>query len=403
MRSKTVCGECVREYMVNRVRIPADDLRIAGSLAFGCHRFVLVPTRTNQTRTTRRRMANELIIDGAAGEGGGQILRSALALSLVTGRPFRIERIRAGRRKPGILRQHLTAVEAAVQIGRARVSGAEIGSQTLTFEPGEVRGGEFQMAVGTAGSATLVLQAVLPALLTSKESSRLTLEGGTHNPSAPPFDFLAATFLPLLRRVGAAVDARLERHGFYPAGGGRFSVTIEPIGTLARLDLLERGDTQVSAKALISALPDTIGRRELKVVTRRFGLDRDHNRVEVIPGAIGPGNVVMIALAMASHTEIVTGFGEKGVPADEVATRACDEAEAFLKSTATVGVRLADQLLLPLALGSGGAFRTPAPTPHTLTNADVIRQFLGTMVSIENGGDGSCLIQVDGRNSERTS
>jgi RNA 3'-terminal phosphate cyclase (ATP) len=361
------------------------DPHIAGSLASGCHRISLLA------------MANELIIDGAAGEGGGQILRSALALSLVTGRPFRIERIRAGRRKPGILRQHLTAVEAAVQVGRARVTGAEIGSQTLTFEPGETRGGEFQLAVGTAGSATLVLQAVLPALLAAREPSRLTLEGGTHNPSAPPFDFLAGAFLPLLRRMGASVSVELERHGFYPAGGGRFSVTIEPASSRTRLDLLERGDTQISARAIVAALPDTIAKRELKVVTRRFGLDRERSRIEVIPGAIGPGNAVMIAIAMASHTEIVTGFGEKGVPADEVASHACDEAEAFLKSSATVGVRLADQLLLPLALGCGGSFRTPEATPHTLTNADVIRQFLGTPVAIERGADGTSLIQVDGR------
>ena len=169
-----------------------------------------------------------LTINGSQGEGGGQILRTALAMSLVTGKPFRIVRIRAGRKKPGLLRQHLTAVQAAAQIGQATVEGAAIGSQELTFTPGEIRPGEYRFAVGTAGSATLVLQAVLPALLTAPGLSVLTLEGGTHNPFAPPFDFLHRSYLPLVNRMGPTVEARLERPGFYPAGGGKFVVTVEP-------------------------------------------------------------------------------------------------------------------------------------------------------------------------------
>src|SRR5262245_2007058 len=164
-------------------------------------------------------MRDWITIDGSAGEGGGQILRTALALSLVTARPFRIERIRAGRPKPGLLRQHLTAVQAAAKVGAARISGAEVGSLELTFEPTGLRGGAYDFAVGTAGSATLVLQTLLPALLRAREPSQLTIEGGTHNPYAPPFDFLARTFLPVLRRMGAAIEARLEAPGFYPAGG----------------------------------------------------------------------------------------------------------------------------------------------------------------------------------------
>ena len=126
------------------------------------------------------------------------------------------------------MRQHLTAVHAATAVSEARVSGADLGSRALSFEPGQVRGGDLRLAVGTAGSATLVLATVLPALLFAREPSRLTLEGGTHNPMAPPFDFLSRTFLPILRRMGASVDVRLEMYGFYPAGGGRFTVAIEP-------------------------------------------------------------------------------------------------------------------------------------------------------------------------------
>src|ERR1051325_11860360 len=170
-----------------------------------------------------------IIIDGSEGEGGGQILRTSLALSLVTGQSFRMKRIRAKRQKPGLLRQHLTAVEAAKTVGCAEVGGAEMNSQTLEFRPGPVTPGTYRFAVGTAGSATLVLQTVLPSLLTASGTSSLTLEGGTHNPLAPPFDFLARSFMPLIRRMGPGVELELRRPGFYPAGGGRFHARIEPV------------------------------------------------------------------------------------------------------------------------------------------------------------------------------
>ena len=164
-------------------------------------------------------------IDGSQGEGGGQILRTALALALVTGKPFRITNIRAGRKKPGLLRQHLTAIQAAMAVGGAAAEGATIGSRDLVFHPGAITPGTYRFAVGTAGSTTLVLQTILPALLCAGGESMLTLEGGTHNPFAPPFDFLQTTFLPQVNRLGPKVEAVLERPGFYPAGGGRFRVS----------------------------------------------------------------------------------------------------------------------------------------------------------------------------------
>jgi len=171
-----------------------------------------------------------ITIDGSEGEGGGQILRTSLALSLVTGQPFRMDRIRAKRQKPGILRQHLTAVEAAKAVGCAEVMGAAMNSQTLAFRPAVVIPGNYRFAVGTAGSATLVLQTVLPSLLTASSTSTLTLEGGTHNPLAPPFDFLARSFMPLIQRMGPSVELELKRRpGFFPAGGGRFHARIEPV------------------------------------------------------------------------------------------------------------------------------------------------------------------------------
>src|SRR6185436_4161528 len=200
-----------------------------------------------------------LTIDGSFGEGGGQILRTALSLSLVTGKPFRIDNIRARRKNPGLLRQHLTAVNAATEISHAEVTGAGIGSRELTFAPGSVESGDYAFAVGTAGSTTLVLQTVLPALLIANGKSQLILEGGTHNPFAPPFDFLAQAFLPLVNRMGPQVTAELERPGFYPAGGGRIRVTIEPAGELKRLDISSRGEVLARrAKAVVANLPISI-------------------------------------------------------------------------------------------------------------------------------------------------
>jgi hypothetical protein len=154
-------------------------------------------------------------IDGSLGEGGGQILRNSLSLSLATGKPFRIENIRAGRERPGLLRQHLTAVLAAVEVGGAGVEGATLGSTAVTFSPGKVRAGDYRFAVGTAGSGTLVLQTVLPALLTADAPSHIAIEGGTHNSAAPPFDFLDRAFLPLIERMGPKVRLQFERFGFY--------------------------------------------------------------------------------------------------------------------------------------------------------------------------------------------
>jgi RNA 3'-terminal phosphate cyclase (ATP) len=339
-------------------------------------------------------MTNDILIDGAAGEGGGQVLRTSLALALVTGRPFRIERIRAGRPKPGLLRQHLTAVQAATAVSAARVTGAELGSRELRFEPAPVRGGDYRFAVGTAGSATLVFQTVFPALLAAKTPSQLVLEGGTHNPFAPTFEFLARTFLPLLRRMGATVNTRLEAYGFYPAGGGRFVVDIEPSGWLQPLTLNERGAARVSARALVASLPETIAKRELSIIRERLALDRLVCHPLSVEGSRGPGNVVTITIESEHVTEVVTGFGVKGITAEKVASDACDEAVRYLDLDVPVGVHLADQLLLPMALGSGGTFRTLKPTPHTETNADVVRRFVPASIDIEHEAAGAYRITV---------
>jgi RNA 3'-terminal phosphate cyclase (ATP) len=339
-------------------------------------------------------MRELLHIDGNQGEGGGQVLRTSLALSLVTGRPFRIEAIRAGRSKPGLLRQHLTAVRAAAAVSGATVDGDDLGGMVVTFAPGQVRGGQFHLAVGTAGSATLVLQAILPALLLASQPSRVVLEGGTHNPFAPPFDFLDRTFLPLVQRMGGRVTARLERHGFHPAGGGRFTVDVEPASRLEPLVLLERGSTRLTARALVSDVPEGVAARELKVVHERLGVPWTDLESVVVDTSPGPGNVLVIAIASDAVTEVVTGFGEKGIGAGVVAGRACDEAREYLAAGVPVGAHLADQLLVPMALAGGGSFRTLAPSRHATTNAAVVRQFVDVDVVFANEADGTCTVTM---------
>lgn len=317
-----------------------------------------------------------LEIDGSEGEGGGQVLRTSLALAMVTRTPFRLFSIRAKRRKPGLMRQHLTAVEAARAVSSAEVTGAFEGSNEIVFEPREVHGGTYKFAVGTAGSATLVFQTVLPALLNARARSELYLEGGTHNPLSPPFDFLARAFLPLVARAGPIVRATLERPGFFPAGGGRFRATIDP-APLRGFDLLERGKVKSKiARALIASLPKTIAGRELGVIRERFRWPSEHLRIEEIRHSLGPGNALLLEVESEHVTEITTGFAERGVSAETVATRAADELEVYLEAEVPVGVHLADQLLLLLALAGSGSFRTLEPTLHTRTQAEMIAKFL---------------------------
>lgn len=327
-----------------------------------------------------------VIIDGSHGEGGGQILRSAIALSMVTGTPFSIEKIRAGRRKPGLMRQHLTAVRAAMQVCNATVRSDEIGSTELTFTPvhGRVPGGKYQFSIGTAGSTTLVLQTVLPALLLADGPSELVLEGGTHNPFAPPFDFLAKTFLPLVNKMGPKVTVVLEKPGFYPAGGGRFTVRIEPADKLRPIELMERGEVvRRCATAKLSNLSEHIAERELKVVARKLGWPAECLRIEQLTGA-GPGNVLTLEVESEHVCEVFTGFGEVNRPSEAVANQAVQQCQRYLKASQPVGEYLCDQLLLPLAIAGGGAFNAQCLSRHAETHIHLIRQFMDCPVDVEN-------------------
>jgi RNA 3'-terminal phosphate cyclase (ATP) len=328
-----------------------------------------------------------ITIDGSHGEGGGQVLRTALGLSVVTGRPFRITDIRAARARPGLLRQHLTCVRAAAAFGRAEVEGDTLGSRALVFRPTGNVGGEHTFAVGTAGSVLLVFQAVLPALLVADAPTRLVLEGGTHNPLAPPYDFVEKAFVPVLTRMGAKVRLTLERPGFAPAGGGRLVVEVDPV-PLAPLDLRERGAVRtITGRAIVSAVPIGVAHRELNVLREAFALPRERLVAEEVPRPFGPGNVVLIEVECDTVTEVFAAFGEQRVPAEQVAARAVGDARRWLAHGAPVGEHLADQLLLPLAL-AGGRFRTGPLSVHATTNLEGVRAFVDRPFGAVAVGDG---------------
>lgn len=338
------------------------------------------------------------IVDGSMGEGGGQVLRTMLTLSLVTGSAFHITKIRAGRTRPGVMRQHLVAVEAAAAIGAADVSGAEIGSTEIVFTPKGIRAGDYSLPLGGAGSTTLVFQTVLLPLLMAKEKSVLRFAGGTHNPMAPPMDFLRETFLPLLARMGAPVDVAFERPGFYPAGGGAWSATVHPTPALSRLELLERGAvTGTRATALLAQLAPSIAVRELDALAAALGWDREVCKPSIVPRAHGPGNALLAFVVSEALTEVFTGFGERGVSAESVAQRVASEVARYLRAGVPVGEHLADQLLLPLALGAGGCLRTVKPSLHTETQMELLARYLGTTITAQEESNDVWRIDVPAR------
>ncbi|BAP43682.1 RNA 3'-terminal-phosphate cyclase [Pseudomonas sp. StFLB209] len=319
-------------------------------------------------------MKNVIELDGAI--GGGQVLRSALSLSMITGQPLHIHNIRARRSRPGLLRQHLTAVLAAAEICTAHTEGAQLHSQSLSFVPGPVRGGDYRFSIGTAGSCSLVLQTLLPALLQAPAPSRVNVTGGTHNPLAPPADFLQRAFVPLLQRMGAQVELELLRHGFVPAGGGELQAIIQP-SALQPLQLNERGRVLARrATALSAAVAGHVAERELGRAARRLDLQPAELLRQVLDAERGPGNALLLEFTCEHLTELFSALGQASLRAEKVADLAVDGARRWLASEAAVAEHLADQLLLPMALAGGGSFSTTHVSEHLQSNISVIECFL---------------------------
>jgi len=318
-----------------------------------------------------------LHLDGSYGEGGGQILRTALSLAAVTGKPVRIDRIRAGRPKPGLRPQHLTAVEALAQVSRAEVTGASLGSQALTFKPGTPQGGHYFFDVaaktGSAGSVCLIAQALIPPLLKAGAPASLILKGGTHVPWSPPAHFLSLVFLPALAAMGAEAAMTLERWGWYPRGGGEVRLSIRPTRGLTGVDWRTPApDTAFKALSAASKLPEHVARRQAARLTARLG---EAVAVEIIPASgQDPGSLVCLWGPRAGFSAL----GARGKPAERVADEVAEAYLAFRQSGAALDRHLADQILLYLALAQGpSTVTTEAVTSHLLTNVWVIEQFLG--------------------------
>ncbi len=316
-------------------------------------------------------------------EGGGQMLRTALTLAMVTGQPFRMTNIRGKRKKPGLMRQHLTCVKAACEVSGGTADGAEIGSTEIVFRAGKLLGSSYQFSIGTAGSTTLLLQTLLPALLFADGPSTLRLEGGTHNPMAPPFDFIEKIYLPALRRMGVEAEVSLIESGFAPAGGGIVECRIQPCGKLSQINLHDRGELKSMAlTTVVRNLNVDIAERMNKAALKKQPCD--DSRIEVREPGPGRGVCCLYEAAFENSAEMASACGEIGLTADRIGARVGKSVKHFLSSRATVGRHLADQLLLPMALAGGGSFTTMIPDGHVLTNLAVIAKFLPMKSSIED-------------------
>ena len=358
-----------------------------------------------------------VFIDGSTGEGGGQILRTSLALSCITGRSLHIENIRAARRNPGLAKQHLSSVQAACQICNGKCNGAIQRSQVLDFQPGPVQSGDFYFDIGSAGSASLVIQTILPALFLADKPSTVTVTGGTHNPLAPPFDFLCETFLPAIATAAFQASCKLIKHGFFPAGAGKITFHIQPpppfclppcflpaaptrVGKVAAggrrggrrskprgfaktkqrghrtINLSQPGTQfQIHAKIYTAKLPAHIAQRQQKLLLQSGLNIQNFEHIEVTDSD-GPGNCVMIRLGDGRRTTVFTAFGMRGKPSRNVISEVVNLAKDFLLSGAAVDRFLADQLLIYMAISKTGCYTTNELSTHLLTNIEIIKKFL---------------------------
>jgi RNA 3'-phosphate cyclase len=327
-----------------------------------------------------------LSIDGSLGEGGGQVLRTSLALALISGRAFRLTNIRSRRSKPGLMPQHLKAVEAARAIGKARVEGAALGSQSLLFEPTGLSSGDFHFDIGTAGSTSLVLQTILPPLSFAPARSTITLIGGTHVPWSPCFHFLEMHWLHYMRKVGFDIRLQLETAGFYPQGGGHITASVQPTSRPSPLCLTNRGSLRrILGLSAVANLNDRIAERQKVQAIKRL---KDVSRVIEISLIRLPspskGSMLLLLAEFENSQCCFYGLGALGKLAERVADEPVDELLGFLSTDGAIDPYLADQFILPLALATGvSEIRTSKVTQHLTTNAEIIKMFLPVSIEID--------------------
>jgi len=343
-------------------------------------------------------MAQDIVtLDGSEGEGGGQILRTALSLSLITGKPLRIVNIRAKRPNPGLRAQHLECVQAAQEISNAEVQGAALGSKEISFFPKSLSPGNYQFRIETAGATSLLLQTILIPLSFSERESTLTLQGGTHALWAPTFDYLSDHFRHFLARVGFSFDLTLERAGFYPEGGGTIHAKIRPKGTLQPLILSERGELKsLEITSCVANLPVSIAERQNRKAQELLSKEGYRPALSVRElFACGKGTHIAIVARFEQGGCCYSALGERGKPAEKVAEEAAQKFIKFVKSAATVDCYLADQLMLPLSVvGSASKYSTECITDHILTNAKTIKAFQPVEIDVkgEKGASGTLVI-----------
>ena len=325
-------------------------------------------------------------IDGSYGEGGGQILRTALALSAILRKPFTIHDIRSKRKNPGLQAQHLEAAEALAQITKAQTEGVKFGSKKITFIPQKILPGDYQFEVRTAGSITLLLQAILLPLCLAHGTSRVTLVGGTHVPWSPPFHYFSKVLLPTLELMGVSTEAAIEKWGFYPKGGGKIQLKINPIDELKPVSLIDRGLLKkIRGVSTISNLPKHVAERQkeqaLKRIQRELKIDPEITILYDVPSN-GPGSFLFL---FAEYEKTLAGFsslGSRGKPAEKVADEAVDSLKNYIESDSCIDPYLADQIVPFMALAKGNSsFTTKQITEHLLTNLWVIEHFLDVTIS----------------------
>ena len=331
-----------------------------------------------------------LTLDGSYGEGGGQILRTTLSLAVALRRPVSVTRIRARRLKPGLQPQHLTVVRALAAISSAELSGDALGSTELNFAPRALRGGTYRFDVGaikgSAGSISLLFQALLLPLACADVPSRLTLVGGTHVPWSPPVHYVTHIFLPALRRIGVKADIVLRRWGWYPKGGGEAEATITPSPTLGGLlPGAQESPPSITGLSAVSRLPRSIAERQARRAEERLSAAgvAAKIRIEEDATALGPGTFLFLAVPGRAG---FSALGRRGVPAEQVADEAVDQLLAYLMSGAEIDDHLADQVVPFLALaGEPSVFTCPTLSPHLRTVAWVVQQFLPVRIDLEEG------------------